>query len=618
MNRLGQRLLVAAALALQWQVATAADLATSLGGSFRGQISEVSQAPSPALPVADDLDLSTMAKAALNYLRGNPDPGRNFECKFCLGPLGIPYFKPDLPPSEQAMDVISLADTDCRMERQYVHMREMAGESEACAVERGVRRRVLGYLRPDGLAWVNPASWTGPSSTVSEDWATTWGTGKILVTLAEQYRRTKNQGDLQQARAVFTALKWLAQWDGPRAYYPSPTPWRDGQWLRVGWAATHCMNYPSVVEPFVRYYECTGDREGLELAIAFTEGFLAGSQPDMGEQRIDPRTGAFKGHVHIHTHAVWGVAHLGALLKEPRYLEWARKAYDFVVANGTDYGWYPEFIPQVPQRQLTEICVVGDMTSIAAWLARGGRPEYWDHVERTVRNEIRRSQFSLTPAFVKLFREVHKDQPQAAIDNALAELRKLEGGFVAQASFDDWVGYPHSLGKPGRQGGIHMMGCCPPEGMRALWEAWNGVVETTAEGVRVNLCLTRDHPAARVKAYRPECGRLDVTAKRSGEYLLRAPSWAAREAVQVRRNGTAVQAAWAGPTNAYIRLRDVRPGDQLTITWPVSKFTQTFTPTSVPGRTDTLTVRWVGNEVVAVEPRGRYLPMFGVAEQRSR
>ena len=458
-------------------------LAAALTNSFRGRISGVSPAPQAA-PVADDLDLSAMATSALNYLRGNPDPARRFECKFCLGPLGIPSFVPDLPPTEEALDVIALGDTDCRMEWQYAHMREMAGEPTPCAFETGVRQRVLSYLRPDGLAWVNPAAWIGEKSSVTGSWATTWGTGKILVTLSETYRRTKSPADLQQAKRTFSALKQLAHWDGPRAYYPGgPTPWKDGQWLRAGWAADHYHNYPSVVEPLVRYYECTGDREGLDLAAAFSEGFLAESQPDMGACRVDPQTGAFAGHVHTHTHAIWGVAHLGALLKEPRYLDWARRAYDFVAASGTDYGWYPEFIGS----QLTEICVVGDMTSLAGWLARSGRPEYWDHVERTIRNEIRRSQFFLTPAFLKLFRDVHKDKPPEVVGAALADLRKLEGGFVAQSAFDDWVGFPASMGKPGRMSGVHMMGCCPPEGMRALWEAWTGAVETNGSVVQVNL-----------------------------------------------------------------------------------------------------------------------------------
>jgi hypothetical protein len=53
------------------------------------------------------------------------------------------------------------------------------------------------------------------------------------------------------------------------------------------------------------------------------------------------------------------------------------------------------------------------------------------------------------------------------------------------------------------------------------------------------------------------------------------------------------------------------PDDTLVLTWPVPRFTQTVVPQSVPGRGDPLTVRWVGNEVVGIEPRGNHLPMFG-------
>jgi hypothetical protein len=367
----------------------------------------------------------------------------------------------------------------------------------------------------------------------------------------------------------------------------------------------------------VHYWECTGDGEGLDLARAFAEGFLRGLQRNQGDHRIDPATGAFRGHVHLHTHAVWGVAHLGARLGEPRYLDWARRAYEFVKANGTDYGWYPEFIPQKEYR--TEICVVGDMVSIAVWLARGGEPAYWDDVERAVRSQLRRSQFSLTPPFVALFRKVHADKSPAAVEQALVELRRLEGGFVAQSTFDDWVGYPDNpkLGTPGMYvNGIHMMGCCPPEGMRGLWEAWRGTVEERPEGVFVNLAFTRDHAAARVTAFRPEDGGLAVEAHKPGDYYIRPPAWAEPVSVALQFGGQAVALDWGGPANAYLVCPSVQPGERLTVRWAVPRFRQTFLPQSVPGRAEFLTVEWLGNTVRGVTPPGRHLPMFVSADSR--
>ncbi len=565
-----------------------------------------------------------MAGAALNYLRGNPDPQRNYECKFSLGPLGMPAHVPLLPPNPYGFDPIALGDTDCRMDWQYAHMREMTGEAQADAVEAGVRRRIRSYQRADSLLWMNPGAWAGTLQTPSvieglkHEWVSTWASGKWLISLAEEFGRSREARVAGEARAVFQALAHLLCWDGKRAYLPyGPAPWRNGEWLHMrdagknaGWGGEHSRNYPFFVEPMVRYWECCGDEEALAAARAVAGGHLDGIQPDMEELRIDPETGAFCKHVHLHTHEVWGVAHLGAVTGEARYLDWAERAYRFVLSQGTDYGWYPEYIPQSEYR--TEICVVGDMVSIAACLARGGRPEFWDHVERAVRNELRRAQFALTPAFVALFRSVHGDKTPAEIEAALVELQKLEGGFVAQAAFDDWVGYPSaSMGAPGLYAnGIQMMGCCPPEGMRGLWEAWQGIVVARPEGVFVNLPLSRDHEAAGVTAFRPEDGAMEVEARQGGDYFLRPPAWADLDTVKLRLGAEPVALAWGGPANAYAYCQGVQPGAHLTLSWAVPRFRQVFTPQSVPGRDQSVTVEWLGNTVLGVSPKGRYLPMF--------
>jgi len=220
----------------------------------------------------------------------------------------------------------------------------------------------------------------------------------------------------------------------------------------------------------------------------------------------------------------------------------------------------------------------------------------------------------------------------------MVELRKIEGGFVAQSTFNDWVGYPENVGQSGLYAnGIQMMGCCPPEGMHALWEAYLGVVQQHDGAVWVNMNLHRDHAAAKVTAYRPEVGRMDVQAKTPGRYMLRPPAWTDRKEVRVIRtpsvsagskrgqtpisNGeiglsphfSGPRFSWAGPQNAYVQVDNVAAGDMLTLTWPVPKFTQVFQPVSVPGRSDKFTISWCGNEVLDVSPAAKYLPMFKAA-----
>ena len=49
----------------------------------------------------------------------------------------------------------------------------------------------------------------------------------------------------------------------------------------------------------------------------------------------------------------------------------------------------------------------------------------------------------------------------------------------------------------------------------------------------------------------------------------------------------------------------LRPGERLTERWAVPRFRQTFVPQGVPGRTDPLTVEWLGDTVLGVTPKGR-------------
>ena len=195
--------------------------------------------------------------------------------------------------------------------------------------------------------------------------------------------------------------------------------------------------------------------------------------------------------------------------------------------------------------------------------------------------------------------------------HTLEDLKKIEGGFVAQSSFDDWVSYiSDEMGQAGlNRNGIHMMGCCPPEGMRGLWEAWSGAVEEKPEGVYINLCISRDHLAASVSAGSLESGSMDVRAKQTGGYFIRTPAWAEHGDIILTVNGRPQPTEWGGPSSAYVKT-DLTSGDIARIAWPVPRFTQTYNPTSIPDREYDLTVEWTGNRVDGVSPKGEYLPLF--------
>ncbi|MFA7186427.1 MAG: hypothetical protein WC082_16110, partial [Victivallales bacterium] len=304
----------------------------TLKSQFRGDLKKLGVCSKSEQAKPDQLDLVKMASLALNYLKGNPDPKRAYECKFALGPLGIPFHVPGSPSNEHGFDVISLGDTDCRMDMQFPHMREIVGIHDPDPAEIGVRQRILRYLDTDCLCWLNPGAIIG--TTINEKWASTWASAKLLYSLSESYERTQDVKIKKTAQKIFKALHKIAIRNGNRAYYWGIAPYKNGHWLLRKWSLSQGRNYPYIVEPLLRYYECCGDEAGLELANDFADGILDGVQPEMGRQRIDSQTGRFEGHIHIHTHSIWGVAHLGALTGEKKYSDFARRTYEFVLSLG--------------------------------------------------------------------------------------------------------------------------------------------------------------------------------------------------------------------------------------------------------------------------------------------
>ena len=90
-----------------------------------------------------------------------------------------------------------------------------------------------------------------------------------------------------------------------------------------------------------------------------------------GGLKIEP-SGKFNGHMHSTLHGVWGVAHLGVVLKQPRYLEWSKRVYDYATTQGLGTGWLAAATWNAEVRLLSEMCATSDLISIAAWLAQGG------------------------------------------------------------------------------------------------------------------------------------------------------------------------------------------------------------------------------------------------------
>lgn len=503
----------------------------------------------------DTLDLELMSRWALNYLAASITVESNYASSYGNWPLKS-------PPFAIGGDVTAIGDSEVRNALAFVLMRKMSGSDCGRQVQEGLMDRIVHYQLPCGL--FNPPN----HADTDVLWATAWMTRCLI----EDFATTGNRQSLTRAKRALEAVREYAvetNSDGLLRLAPPKELNVDGQVVRFAYRPLDFC----IVEGFVRYYEVTGDKNMLGVAKGLVDGRLAG----FGHYDSN--------HTHSHWHGVIGVAHLGAVTGEKKYVDWAEDQLNRWSGMRTDYGWFEA----IAGYGSSETCAVSDLLHVCLYLARAGRTEHYNLVERTVRNYLPQEQFFPNDEkFAALSRaQNYPDRAEQA-----AWVRRLEGGFFCRTTpADRWADNTVSL-----------EGCCPPTGMTALYLAWKDIVRKTDEGIFVNMAFNHDCAEARVVSFLPNQGRLTVVPKERGAFYLRVPGFAPRNETMAWRNGKKIQATWAGDCVVF---RSARKGEELSVTYPLVKFDQQMKRAGVD-----YTIHWKGNEVTGLDPKGKVWPLF--------
>jgi hypothetical protein len=589
---------------------SAPDINNSIQG-LTGQVSKVHvfvPVPEEIKLVADtqpaaDLDLKRMGQWAMNYLINTPRKEYNYEPLFQCHPL-------QCPPIPDKADPVVACDTDARMDWEWYFMRDVSGSDAGRDIEALFHKRIRNYIDANGTVLAPPGCYSeGETDKVwkKEDYIIhTWGMTKILKSLSEDYIRTKNPESKELARKVMLGAKRIAVWDANGHCYFRQGMGAlnlDGTVRPNGWNA-----HPApIVEPLVTYYLATGDLEGLEFARAYAEGIMNHSQPDGVVFKADgsflDTMNAGTGHSHATMHALWGIAHLGLIENNQRYLDFVEKTWQHMLRRGTGTGWFP-----ASPDSCNETCCVSDMMSIASIFGFSGKTEYFDCVERYMRNYISNLQFIVTPEFEAYYRSIHKDKTPQEIESGLAQLRKFQGGIIGGSGIND---YENVL--LGGVSGFQMFGCCAPEGMRAIYTTWSSVINSLPasplgpKGIYVNMCFDRESPWGRVMSFFPQEGRMTVVPSVKDTFFLRPPHWAPRGLVRAFVGTKPVEVVWSGN---YVRF-DAKPNQEITIAYPLISFSHKVSeiwPVTAPNLK--MKFEWLGNMVVSVDPAATKTPLF--------
>ncbi len=259
-----------------------------------------------------------------------------------------------------------------------------------------------------------------------------------------------------------------------------------------------------LITPLVKRYALTEDEAALDLAVGLANRITAISH-------FFTMRNEFSGQVHS---AIWtasGLARLGRVAGQDRYIAKAKGLYDYVRRNSSAFGWVPEYMQwQLIADERCEAFCIKDMMECALELVDCGFPEYWDDIHRFWRNHLAQSQLADTgfmpdtksPADTEM--RTYKNMPA----------RLLGGCFGGSAPNGMLLSRYNSIS--GYASGV------APQGMLL---AWRRAIEYSRGTATINFPVNCENEVAQVRVGYPNEGAIRVKLKKACRVIVRVFPW---------------------------------------------------------------------------------------------
>jgi hypothetical protein len=538
-----------------------------------GELAKMSSSPQPrgvtryTVRVPDTLDLAERAGLAINALTRLNEPRAEYAVYFYVH-LGRnpPVMTRPIPLYGKFMEGLAL-------------MRRITGSDQNAHVDRHWREAFLRLLETTQPVLQGPEG------------------GRQLAWLAFNARFERDERWRQVGEAAVKRMAETAAYRENYAYLPHPA----GTEFPTGWEAT---GLGWTLQGLSQFALATGSPAARELG-----GKLARYLKDHAQ--VFDRRGHFlarhpsaKGpalHFHHNANALLGLLEYALAGGDPEYAAFARQGYEYVRSLSEPLiGFAPEYIEDWPDDRPIidcEGCCVADIIELALGLSRAGQGDYWDDVDRYVRNQFAEMQMRQSDWIERTTagRPLTPVQPGECADHVP---ERCVGAFAGWALANDFYGGYH----PGIQN------CCTGNGARALYFVWEQMLHVEHQSATVHLLLNRASEWLDIDSYLPYTGRVDFHIKRACELRFRLPEWVKPAEAACAVNGVSRPLAFDG---RYAQAGPLRPGDRLTATFPIGERTE---KRRIGGRGYQLLVR--GNDVISIDPAGERCPFYQRAKYR--
>ena len=510
-----------------------------------------------------------------------------------------------------------------------------SGNSDAIDVDHEVLRAQLGFVGEDGLTYCPSDTLKGlaPDSAFGdyysqvgastrqkpseESYSEIWGEGRLLIALSmlAQVDSDPRWAELAK-RKVDRLLSLTREKDGYRFLWKGR--------FRPGETVPENAHEPDGTAEFgslgdghpvlsMMYsagatghgagllYRVTGYEPALELSRGLARWVLARmfNNPD-GRYSFH--------HVHHGLYALMAVCEYGAAAEDREVLERVDACFRFAREMGDPLiGFFPEIQPGQEiylgrHGNTVEICEVSDMVFLALYLTRAGIDDYWDDVDRWVRNVYIQGQVTNATFLDDIPESWFNTKPSDSQFVYTNDVDKTAvGSFLGWMRANDGITHRHTDDGP-KVNGNCVMHCCTANGARTLYHVWDSIVTRQGDETRVNLLLNRASKWLDVDSYLPAEGKATLRIKDAPTVAVRMPEWVDPSEVHVTVDGNERRAVVDG---RRLRLSLLRPGNTVTFTFPVSDRIVHRVLGEIPYK---LTIR--GSTVTEIDPKGVVYPLY--------
>ena len=502
----------------------------------------------------ETLAMETYAKRSYNYFDRLVDPS------------GQPYFNVFwTEPAQAVHDWPDFCDVTSRQLQGAIMARLMTGEE--CAVEKVWMKNCLAWLGADGRA-------LHPKTHYSRDGGDFGDQALTLYALCTAYAADP----LEEYRSRVAAMvDKMARWYNQE---PGEPPMREdfpGFCIKSLMACGRTMGYQPAIDLAGQI-----SRQVMEGAFAPNNHFKHG------------------GHMHGTLRAAYGVADYALYTGDPIAYSRVDAVYRYVRDEvATQFGFIPETIGHTDDIVQCETCALLDYLALGVTLANHGHPEYWDGIERLVRNHLVESQ--LTDGSW-----LHSDDAPDTAQITTRDIgQRVVGSYAGWSSPTQILASKETLiwwGGPEIRGKVRaLQNCCGGSGTHAYYIAWKNASRVHDGVLSVNLHLDKLLPEAEIRCFQPYEGLTTLRMRQSCQVRVRIPGFVPEGAFTVTRDGEPLAFRAFGN---YALLGEQPAGCLIEARYPMPAHETTETIGNPAGRKYTYKAVWRGDTVVRINLLG--------------